>query len=64
MKHEPIISVYSEGDRVVITAGDFINKSGIVNRIGAAGYYLTYVHVALDTTAIVMTFTEKQLRKE
>lgn len=56
---------YSEGQSVIIldTRSEYVNQTGIINRIGFAGPFITYYHIIFPHHITPITFTESQISR-
>jgi len=62
-KNDSIFGIYSVEQPVMVVdkQSEYVDRTGFVARLGAAGD-LIYYHVQLSGMSTVLTFTEKQLR--
>ena len=63
MKKQPIESIYSPGDVIIVTdrKHTYYDVSGIVERLGSAGEHVTYVICKLENVTTSITLSDKQL---
>lgn len=66
MKKKPVIDqTFAEGDPIIVVDknSEFMDKTGVVERLGSAGEDVTYVHARLQGVNTVMAFRTFQVQK-